>query len=71
MPASRTVIEGWDFDMPPAQVAAAFGVRVRTVTEWANKGLLATVRTPGGHRRYSRQQVEALLRGDGENGGAL
>ncbi|TDB71976.1 helix-turn-helix domain-containing protein [Actinomadura sp. KC216] len=44
------------------EVARAFGVSSDTVLNWARDGRLAFVRTPGGHRRYSRQQVEQLLK---------
>ena len=33
-------------------VARLFGVSVSTVTRWAQRGLLPTVRTPGGHYRF-------------------
>ncbi|RFS83796.1 helix-turn-helix domain-containing protein [Actinomadura spongiicola] len=39
-----------------------FGVSGATVTRWAVEGKLASVRTLGGHRRFSREQVEYLLR---------
>lgn len=49
--------------MTPAEVAAAFHVDPKTVTRWAVAGRLRSVRTPGGHRRYFRSEVEALLLG--------
>jgi len=33
-------------------VARLFGVSTSTVTRWARAGLLATIRTPGGHYRF-------------------
>jgi excisionase family DNA binding protein len=50
--------------LTPAEVAAMFRVDPKTVTRWANAGKLASVRTPGGHRRYRESQVRALLNGD-------
>lgn len=48
--------------MTPAEVAAAFRVDPKTVTRWANRGLLPCIRTIGGrHRRYWRSDVEAML----------
>lgn len=47
--------------MTPAEVAALFRVNPRTVTRWANGKQLASVRTPGGHRRYPEKAVLALL----------
>ena len=49
--------------LTPAEVQAAFRVHPLTVRQWANTGLLSSVRTPGGHRRYHRAEVEALLNG--------
>jgi len=34
------------------EVALLFQVSERAVTDWARKGRLPSVRTPGGHRRY-------------------
>ncbi len=47
--------------LTPAQVADAFQVDVKTVTKWAQAGKLASIRTPGGHRRYRRSDVEKFL----------
>ena len=41
-------------------VAALFGVSASTVTRWAQKGLLKTVRTPGGHYRFPARDAERL-----------
>ena len=49
--------------MRTSDVAAAFGVASPTVTRWSRDGKLTSVRTPGGHRRYIRCEVEALLAG--------
>lgn len=49
--------------MTPKEVAATFGVHVKTITRWAKDGRLRSIRTLGGHRRYDRQQVTELLRG--------
>lgn len=48
--------------LTPAEVAAMFRVDPKTVTRWAKAGKLNSVRTLGGHRRYKREEVEALLR---------
>ena len=46
--------------LTPAEVAARFRVDVKTVTRWANDGRLTVQRTLGGHRRYSRREVDSL-----------
>lgn len=48
--------------MTPKQVAAEFMVDPKTVTRWAQAGKLHSIRTLGGHRRYRRSQVMALLK---------
>jgi excisionase family DNA binding protein len=47
------------------EVALLFQVSERAVTDWARKGRLPSVRTPGGHRRYPADEVRALLRETG------
>ena len=48
----------------PREVAEIFGVRTTTIARWAREGRLTPVRTPGGHRRYSRDAVVRLLAND-------
>jgi excisionase family DNA binding protein len=48
------------------EVALLFQVSERAVTDWARKGRIPSVRTPGGHRRYPADQVRALLRASGQ-----
>ena len=45
------------------EVAALFRVDPKTVTRWAASGRIKSVRTPGGHRRFRKSEVRALLRG--------
>jgi excisionase family DNA binding protein len=45
----------------PSEVAAMFRVDPKTVTRWARRGLLDSIRTLGGHRRYRESEVRALL----------
>lgn len=62
----RFEVNGIDFTDPltPSEVARLFAVDPKTVTRWADDGRLATIRTPGKHRRFSRKQVQALLQGE-------
>lgn len=48
--------------MTPGEVASVFRVDPKTVTRWANTGRISSFKTPGGHRRYPRADVERLLR---------
>lgn len=43
------------------EVAVLFQVSERAVTDWAARGRLPSVRTPGGHRRYPAEAVRELL----------
>ena len=49
------------------EVAVLFQVSERAVTDWATKGRIRSVRTPGGHRRYPAAHVRALLEEVGQN----
>lgn len=59
-----------DDDIPPilagrllrtGEVAKLFQVSERTVAEWARRGRIPSVRTPGGHRLYPADEVRRLL----------
>lgn len=43
------------------EVAMLFQVSERAVTDWARKGRIRSLRTPGGHRRYPATHVKMLL----------
>lgn len=47
--------------LTPAEVAALFRVDPKTVTRWAQQGKIRSIRTLGGHRRYSEAEVQAFL----------
>ena len=47
--------------LTPQQVAAMFRVDPKTVTRWAASGLIGSIRTPGGHRRFRESEIRALL----------
>ncbi len=54
-----------------SQAAGYLGVSLATVRRWSNDGHLRGYRTPGGQRRFSRDQLDAFLRslsadGDGD-----
>lgn len=50
--------------MTPGEVAALFGVNVKTVRMWAQRGWLGKVyRTLGGHRRFDAVVVRRLYDG--------
>lgn len=57
----RTQIEPDNRLLTPAEVAALLRVDPKTVTRWARAGKLSSIRTPGGHRRYSESEVRGFL----------
>lgn len=55
-----------------SDVAVLFEVSERTVSEWAKRGQIPSVRTPGGHRRYPADGIRDLLdRGRSSNAGSV
>jgi excisionase family DNA binding protein len=44
-----------------AQVAELLQVSPKTVSRWAQEGMLPYLRTLGGHRRYPDREIRALL----------
>jgi excisionase family DNA binding protein len=47
--------------LTPAEVARLFGVDPKTVIRSAASGRLGFIRTPGGHHRSRRSEIDALL----------
>ncbi len=47
-----------------AEVAEAARVTDETVHRWSRDGLLPFIKLPSGIKRFRRQDVEAILRGD-------
>jgi excisionase family DNA binding protein len=43
------------------EVATLFRVHPMSVTRWADRKKLTTVRTPGNHRRFLQSEIDALL----------
>jgi excisionase family DNA binding protein len=46
-----------------ADAAAVLGVHPQTLRVWADDGKVASVRTPGGQRRFTRAALQAVLDG--------
>lgn len=59
MPARASVNDpGW---VTLTEACRMLGVSPSTVRRWADSGMVRTFVTPGGHRRFSRAGLEALL----------
>lgn len=46
--------------LSPAEAARLLGVTTKTLGRWVHIGKITAVVTPGGHRRYRREDVERL-----------
>ena len=44
-----------------SQAASALGVSVGTIRRWSDMGYLESYRTPGGQRRFSRDQIQEFI----------
>ena len=54
-------MDGNPYTLRPVDAARLLGVHRDTVVRWADEGKLRCWWTPGGQRRFSRADVEALL----------
>jgi excisionase family DNA binding protein len=54
---------GRDVMLTAAEAADYAGVSVQTIKRAVKAGKIAEMRTPGGHLRFHRSDVDAMLRG--------
>jgi hypothetical protein len=47
--------------LAPSEIDALFRVDPKTVTRWAQQGKLHSIRSLGGHRRYTKAKIQAFL----------
>src|SRR5436309_10261322 len=45
-----------------SEASKLLGVHPATVRQWSDEGKIGAFRTPGGHRRFARVDIERLLR---------
>lgn len=59
-------IQGYEADqrIPVGEAARILGVSITTLRRWEREGRITPGRTPGGQRRYSIADVEALAAGE-------
>lgn len=53
------------------QASRMLGVDPDTLRRWADRGKVTLLRTPGGHRRFRRDTIEAMLPRSGAHGSSL
>jgi excisionase family DNA binding protein len=49
--------------MTPSEVGKALRVDAKTVTRWAERGLVRAIKTPGGHNRFFADDIRAIVNG--------
>lgn len=54
-------INGSPLGFSTSQAAQALGVSLGTIRRWSDMGYLQSYRTPGGQRRFSREQIEKFV----------
>lgn len=47
--------------LSPGEAARMFGVNPKTITRWADKGMIRSTRTLGGHRRFYYTDILRLM----------
>jgi excisionase family DNA binding protein len=58
---------GGDFDwLTLGQAAQYLGVAQSTIRKWTDSGRVPAFKTPGGHRRYRRRDLDAFLEHSGQ-----
>lgn len=68
--ADGDVVSGEDRLLLPSEVAQIFRISPKTVTRWADQGLIPAVRAnPRAHRRYRESDVRALIKGGTDGDG--
>ncbi len=48
----------------PGRLCKALDITFQTLSDWADKGLIAAIKLPGGHMRYRASDLERIHRGD-------
>lgn len=48
----------------PGEASQLFGVTTKTLARWAASGRIRSIKTPGGHRRYIKSDLESLMSDD-------
>lgn len=58
---SMNEMNGSPLGLSTSQAAQALGVSLGTIRRWSDMGYLQSYRTPGGQRRFSREQIEKFV----------
>ena len=58
---SRTTEPGSRLGLTASEAARHLGVSISTVRRWSDAGHLQGYRTPGGQRRFDREQLDVFI----------
>ena len=47
--------------LTPGEVADLLGINPKTLSDWADRGKLPSIRTPGGYRRYKATEIGRFM----------
>jgi DNA-binding transcriptional MerR regulator len=61
MPARNTQSDEY---ITPGQAQEELGVSTKTLAKLADDGVIDSFKLPSGHRRYSRESIDAIKAGD-------
>jgi excisionase family DNA binding protein len=61
MPTTAPNTAGTQLAFTSSAAARYLGVSLATIRRWSNSGYLQGYRTPGGQRRFSREQLDQFL----------
>jgi len=61
MPATAPAHHDRQLVFTSSQAARYLGVSLATIRRWADAGHLSCYRTPGGQRRFSRDQLDTFI----------
>ncbi|MFC1576074.1 helix-turn-helix domain-containing protein [Candidatus Omnitrophota bacterium] len=50
-----------------SEAAEYLGVFSLTLRNWEKKGFLSSFRTPGGHRRFKKSELDKIINGNNNN----
>ena len=61
MPETKTQAHEHQLVFTSSQAARYLGVSLATIRRWTDAGYLTGYRTPGGQRRFSREQLDGFI----------
>jgi len=60
-PPMNSETDSRQLGLTTSQAARELGVSLSTIRRWSDLGYLRSYRTPGGQRRFSREQIDSFV----------